>query len=126
MRTTFTRKEHTESGLALILILLIVFLIWHAGVCIKLAVAIALLVMIIPATVYPFTFLWLNISDFLGKIISKILLAVIFGLFVIPVGLFRKMAGKDNLKLKLFKKSEESVFTNREHEYIKEDLLHPF
>jgi hypothetical protein len=82
--------------------------------------------MIKPLLVYPFTFIWLNVSNLFGKIISKILLAIIFFLFVLPVGYFRKISGKDNLNLKKFKKSGQSVFINRDHTFTKDDMIHPY
>jgi hypothetical protein len=82
--------------------------------------------MIKPLLVYPFTFIWLNVSNLFGKIISKVLLAIIFFLFVLPVGYFRKISGKDNLNLKKFKKSGQSVFINRDHTFTKDDMIHPY
>jgi hypothetical protein len=82
--------------------------------------------MIAPVLIYPFTFIWLNVSDFLGKIISKIILTVIYCIVLLPVALFRKIAGKDNLKLKQFHKSDKSVFIERNHLFTKNDMLNPF
>jgi hypothetical protein len=126
MRKSFNTKEHIDSGLAFILIILIIGLIFKLTITYKLAVVAILLLMIKPGIFYPFTFVWLNISDFMGKIISKVLLSVIFLVFVMPVGLFRKLNGKDSLKLKFFRKSGHSVFIERNHKFIKEDLINPY
>ena len=82
--------------------------------------------MIKPAMIYPFTILWLNLSDILGKIVSRIILAIIYCVFLLPVALIRKIAGKDNLKLKQFRKSDQSVFIERNHLFTKDDMLNPF
>ena len=126
MKTKFDHKEHIDSGLALVLILLFTNLMWKQAWTIKTAFICILIVMIKPLLIYPFTFIWLNITDLLGKIISKIVLAVIFILFIIPVGFFRKLIGKDNLKLKQFKKSDKSVFVDRNHTFTKDDMLNPY
>ena len=45
--------------------------------------------------------LWFRFGLFLGKIISPIIMAVIFFLVVTPIGLLMRMFGKDVLNLKL-------------------------
>lgn len=126
MKTKFNNKEHSDSGLALILMLLLIGVIWKFDLAVKIAVICVLIAMIKPLLFYPFTFIWLNISNVLGKIMSKIILTVIFYLFVAPVGLFRKILGKDSLKLNQFRKSDKSVFIERDHTFTKNDMLNPY
>ena len=47
---------------------------------------------------------WFKFGIFLGKIISPIIMGVIFFLVVTPIGLFMRLLGKDVLNLKLNKK----------------------
>lgn len=55
---------------------------------------------------------WMILGLLLGKIINPIVLGIIyFGLFT-PIGLFRKIIGKDELKLKL--KNMNSYWQHRE------------
>ena len=126
MRTTFSRKEHTDSGLALLLLLLVFFLIYDYKGFLYAAVGICLIVMILPLIIYPFTWLWLNLSHFLGSVMSRIILSLIFIVFVIPVGTLRRLLGKDALKLKQFKQTQQSVFETRNHSYTKEDIENPY
>ncbi len=126
MKTRFTHKENIDSGLALVLILLLSGIIWKHGWTIKVSVFCILIIMIKPTLFYPFTFIWLNISDILGKTMSRIILTVVFLLFVIPVGFIRKISGKDNLKLDQFRKSDKSVFIERNHTFTKDDMLNPY
>jgi hypothetical protein len=53
-------------------------------------------------------------------------LSLIFLVFVLPVGMFRKLTGKDSLKIKMFRKSGRSVFIERNHKFTKEDLINPY
>ncbi len=126
MRKSFTTKEHTDSGLAFLLLLLLTGLILKTALAYKLAVVCILLLLIKPQIFYPFTFLWLNLSDFLGKIFSRVLLSVIFLVFVVPMAIFRRLIGKDPLKRKMFRKSESSVFVERNHMFTREDLINPY
>ena len=52
----------------------------------------------------PLNILWFKFGLFLGKIISPIIMAVIFFLVVTPIGLLMRLFGKDVLNLKLNKK----------------------
>ncbi len=91
-----------------------------------LAIAEVIILLIAPVMIFPFTFLWLNISDLLGKIMSKVILTLVFFIFVWPVSMIRKAMGKDSLKLKEFKKDTSSVFINRNHTYTGTDLTTPY
>jgi hypothetical protein len=126
MRTSFNRKEHTDSGLALVFLLLLIGLIWHITLLIKFALVCVLIIMVKPSVFYPFTIIWLNLSDRLGKTMSKILMALIFTFFVVPIAFFRNISGKDNLKLKQFRKSDKSVFNERNHLFTRDDMLNPY
>ncbi len=126
MKTDFTEKEHLNSGLAFLLLLLIIGLGWHYTILLKIAVVAVLLLLTKPVIFYPFTFIWLNLSDGLGKIMSKIILSLIFFVIVFPTALIRRIIGNDTLMLKQFKKSNQSVFVERNHAYSKNDLINPF
>ena len=127
IKTSFIKKEHVDSGLALLLLSLITG-VWlnHQQAVILIAIAEVLILLIAPVILYPFTFLWLNISDFLGRIMSKIILTVIFIVFVCPVAIARRAMGKDTLMLKKFKSSDGSVFTDRSHDQTKTDFTAQF
>jgi len=126
MKSHFTKKEHTDSGLALILLTVITGLFTHEDVFFRITILEVLLLMIAPVVLFPFTFFWLNLSHVLGIVMSKIILSMIFILLVVPIGLFRQIIGKDRLNLKKFSKPEPSVFIIREYEFSKSDLIAPY
>ena len=51
----------------------------------------------------PLNKLWFKFGILLGKIVSPVIMAVIFFLVVTPIGLFMRMIGKDLLNLKFNK-----------------------
>ena len=53
----------------------------------------------------PFNHLWFKLGIFLGKIISPLIMAMIFFLVVTPIGIIMRILRKDLLNLK-FKKSD--------------------
>jgi len=126
LRTSFSKKEHTDSGLALLLITLLVGQFSNLHFTSLVAIAEVLILLIAPILIFPFTFLWLNISELLGKIMSKVILTLVFLMFVCPVSFIRKAMGKDTLRLKKFKKDSNSVFTERNHTYNRTDLSTPY
>jgi len=126
MKTKFTVQEHTGSGLALALLLLLAGMATRQGLFYRIAALCILLLMAKPALLYPFTVLWLNLSDFAGRVMSRLLLAVIYFAVVLPVALVRRAAGIDTLQLRQFKKSNLSAFIVRNHEFTREDMANPF
>jgi hypothetical protein len=52
----------------------------------------------------PLNILWFKFGVFLGKIVSPLIMGIIFFLVVTPIGLLMRLFGKDILHLKLNKK----------------------
>ncbi|MCB7481796.1 hypothetical protein [Christiangramia sediminis] len=88
--------------------------------------AVLLVSLIIPVVFKPLAFLWFGLGKLLSFITSNLLLILLFFLLVTPVGLFRKILGKDSLKLKNFKRSSNSVLLERNHIFNPSDLKNPF
>lgn len=121
-----TRDQARDSGMAAVLILLLIGLFTRADAWYAVAVAALLMNMVFPMFYYPFAILWFGIARIMGAIMSKVLLIVIYFIILLPVALVRQFAGKDPLLLKGFKKSRESVLKARDHDYQACDLERPF
>lgn len=63
---------------------------------------------------------WLALAHFLGYVNSKILLTLIFYLFLTPLAWLYRLTHGDFLRLK--SKNPDSYWTPRDHAYTKEDL----
>ncbi|MFT6524634.1 MAG: hypothetical protein ACJAZU_001663 [Bacteriovoracaceae bacterium] len=66
------------------------------------------------------------ISPFISKAIYIPLLSISFFLLILPIGLLRKIIGRDNINNKKFHKDIKSNFDITELEYTSDDLTHPF
>ena len=55
-------------------------------------------------TLYPLNKIWFKFGIFLGKIISPLVMGLIFFTVVTPIGLFMRLLNKDLLSLKFNKK----------------------
>ncbi len=124
--TSITKDQAKDSGMAIVLILMLIGLITKDDIYYKIATGVLLMNMIFPMFYYPFAIFWLGISGIMGSIVSKVLLFVIYLIIVLPVALWRRLLGKDSLLLKGFKRSSESVMRSRNHVYEAADLEKPF
>ncbi|MGI6393806.1 MAG: SxtJ family membrane protein [bacterium] len=119
-------KKALDSGLALVLISLIVFFITDCLYALYFATGFLLLCMTIPSVFKPFAKVWFGFSHLLGAIVSKVILSIVFFVVVTPIGLLRELLGKDSLMLKKFKKGKDSVLVERNHLYTKDDISKPY
>tara|TARA_B110000263_G_C14923000_1_gene335675 strand:+ start:113 stop:508 length:396 start_codon:yes stop_codon:yes gene_type:complete len=54
-----------------------------------------------PSHLLPFNKLWMELGLLIGKVVSPIVLGAVFFLLITPVGMAMRLAGRDELQLKL-------------------------
>jgi hypothetical protein len=124
--SNITKDQARDTGMAIVLLCLIMSLVFKKKELVFAAIAFLVLDMIWPnAYRYPAK-IWLGFSHLLGTIMSRIILSIIYFALVTPVGLIRKICGSDSMMLKTWKKSTGSVFESRNHTYSKNDIEHPY
>lgn len=62
---------------------------------------------------------WFKLAELLGWINSRILLSLVFYIFLSPLAMLNRLFSKDLLKLK---KSAGSMYSPRNHKFTKKDL----
>jgi len=87
------------------------------------AISVALITLIIPSSQKLILWIWDKIAHVLGWINTRILLTLVFYLFLYPVSLIARIKLKNLLQLK---KQGNTVFEERNHLYTKEDLENPW
>jgi hypothetical protein len=87
---------------------------------VEIAFAIGLISIFIPLAAKGIEWAWLKFAMALGWINSRILLSVIYFVFLMPIAWISRLFTKDPLLLKAKKSS--SLYTTRNHLYKKEDL----
>ncbi len=120
------KKQCIEFGQLCAAVMLLLFFYFNQKIFIGIALIMLLLNLIVPLIFYPFAVVWFLLADKLSIVSSLVTLSVIFFIIVVPVGLLRRLFGKDNLALKQFKKSKQSVMIIRNHVYSMGDLVHTF
>ncbi len=126
LKRKITKDQSRDTGMAMVLLLLIVFLSRKKEGYLFAAMALHVINMTAPQVFRPVAVLWLGLSDLLGAVVSRILLSIVFFAVVTPIGLLRRLMGKDSLKLRAFKAGKDSVMLERNHTFIGRDLERPF
>ena len=121
-----SKDQCKDTGLAFVLILLILNFTFPGRYWLFIATAIIVLTMSAPGYLQPIARVWFGTAELIGTYVSKAILFVVFYGLVTPIGLLRRLFKKDSLKLKEFKKGRESVMDERNKTYKAEDLVKPF
>jgi hypothetical protein len=126
VHTKPTKEQAKDTGMALVLILLIVWFVSKREGYLMVAMAAHVLNMIAPQIYRPAAVVWFGLSHVLGSVMSRVVLGLIFFLVVTPVGLVRKAMGADAMRLKIFKAGRGSVMRARNHTYTGKDIEQPY
>ena len=124
--TSATPAQSRDTGLAMILICLLLAYFGQRPQFVPLALILLILAMVWPASFRPLAGPWFGLSHLLGGVASKIILTVLFFGLVLPIGLIRRRLGADPLQLKKWKKATYSVFHNRQGPVQPQDLEKPY
>jgi hypothetical protein len=120
------QEQSKDTGMALVLLLLILALTFKRDLFLLGALGIQLLTMITPEWFRPAAFVWFGLSHLLGTFFSRIILTIVYFLVVTPVGLCRRALGVDTLQLTTFRASRDSVMQERNHTFVAGDVERPY
>jgi len=123
---TISKKQASDTGMAIVLIFLLVGLFTQNDLYYKIAIPVLIINMTFPMFYYPFAIVWLGFSHILGTVMSKIILTIVYFIIVLPVGIFRRIIGKDSLQLSNFKKGNDSVMKERNYTFSSIDIENPY
>jgi ABC-type nitrate/sulfonate/bicarbonate transport system permease component len=120
------RDRSRDTGLALVLLLLIATLTTGRRGLVTAALVVLVVTMTAPLVFRPLSVVWFGFSNVLGTVMSKVLLAAVFYLIVTPIGVVRRLLGHDSLRLRAFKAGDASVLHARQHVFVPDDLEKPY
>ena len=115
-------SQAKDSGMALVLIGLILYIVFRFEPLLLITVGLLIVDMTVPKLFKPFAWLWFGFSIIIGSFVSRVILTILFFALITPIGLIRKLAGKDPMQLNKWKKDSGSVFIFRNHLYTKDDI----
>ena len=126
LKINITRDQSKDTGMAMTLILLLLNRSFRHEAWLIGAIAALVIDMTIPQVYRPLAVVWFGLSQLIGMLTSRIILSVVFFGVVIPIGLLRRLYGKDPLNLKAFKAGSNSVMKARDHRFVAADLEKPY
>ena len=119
------REKHLETILSIILGLAVIYWGTKNRYLLPAIVIIAAIGLFSSYLTEKIHWLWTKLSHVMGMVMSKILLSVIFFVFLFPIAvLSRLFSKKDSMQLK--KASCPSYYVARDHGYTAEDLENPW
>ena len=113
------RSKHLETCIVIITGLLVFWLIYEVKVLITIAVAIGIIGAFIPGIAKWINWAWYKLAEAMGFVMSKVLLTLVFFIFLFPVSILYRLFNKDTLQLK---RKTDTYWTKRDHRYSGKDL----
>ncbi len=121
-----TNDQARDTGMAMVLICLLLLYWGHRPLFLPLAIVILILTMAWPKIFRPAAVFWFGFSHIMGNLVSKVFLTIVFFGLVTPIGVLRRWLGKDSLQLRQWKKDTGSVLIERKGAMLPEDLINPY
>lgn len=121
-----TKDQSRDTGMAVVLLFLLIFASKKKEGYLLAAIILQVVNMAAPQVFKPVALVWLGFSELLGAVMSRILLSIVFFAVVTPIAVFRRLVGKDSLKLRAFKAGKDSVMVERNHTFVGRDLERPY
>lgn len=124
---TFLKVKTTKDLQAILVIVsgLLVLYIWLGHVSLVYAACgIGVGSLLFPFLGKGIVWLWYKIAEVLGYVNSRIILSLIYWLFLVPLGLVYKVFNKDTMAIK--KSERGSTFVERNHQFEAKDLENPW
>ena len=115
-----TELDRVKALLTMVTGFVVLYFIFDQEWLLYLAGGVGVLSLMIPAAGKGIVWLWFKIALVLGWINSRILLSIVFYVFLFPIALLFKLSSKNPLQLK--KDAETSLWHERRHTYEAKDL----
>lgn len=114
-----SREKNIEAILVICLGLVVFYLILDIRILLLISVLLGLAGLFIPFIAKWVAKGWYGLSHVMGFVMSKVVLTIVYFVFLYPMALIARAGNKLSIKLK---KSPESYWTVRNYSYKKEDL----
>ncbi len=120
-----SKTKYLETCLVISTGFVLLWFIYETKILLHVAFVIGIFGIFIPPAAKGITWFWFKLADVLGAIIPKIVLVLVFFIFLFPVAFLYRLFNKRPLDLK--KKPEGGSYWNtRNYTYGKKDLINPW
>jgi len=117
------RQKVLEAILTIAAALMILFFAFDVEVLLPIALGLILVGLISKWLSAKIIWVWFKLSEGMGYVMSRVILTIVFFLFLFPISVLYRMFNKDTLKLR---KTGRSTYTDRSHTYTATDLENPW
>ncbi|HWB62087.1 MAG TPA: SxtJ family membrane protein [Chitinophagales bacterium] len=123
MKEKLTREKELETILTICVALVVFFLIGrqHHKYFLTLSVVLGLIGMFSKYLTAKIAWGWMKLSEMMGAVTSKIILSVVFFVFLMPIAFLARLFGNSN-SLQLKKNDGPTYYFTRNHRYTAKDL----
>ncbi|MVM31001.1 hypothetical protein GO755_13255 [Spirosoma sp. HMF4905] len=112
--------EKVKAQLVIVTGLVVLYFVFKSPWFLYGAVAVGVLSLAVPVVGDLIVKAWFKIAEVLGNINGKIILSVLFFVFLWPIAMLYRLTSKNPLSIK--RTDEKSFYNERNHLYTKEDL----
>jgi hypothetical protein len=116
---TANKEEIRKAQLVIVTGLLLLYFLFKKAFLLNISLILGLIFLFIPLIGNWIVSLWSKLAEVLGWINSRILLSIVYFIFLVPVSIFFKLFNKNPLSLK---KTPSSLYTERNYTYTSKDL----
>ncbi len=121
---SYSAEQNLRTLVVLAMGLLVLFLVFHKPWISWTALGVLLIAAFSDWLSAKVAWLWLKLAELLGKVNSRILLSLVFFIFLVPLALMRRLFVRNALDLK--RPTENTLYKTRNHRYVAEDLENPW
>src|SRR4028119_236829 len=116
--------DKVKAQLVIVTGLLVLYFVFKSPWWLYASLGVGILSVFVPVVGDLIVRVWFKIAEVLGNINGKIILSVLFFVFLFPIALLYRLATKNPLAIK--RSRDSSFYTERNHTYTKIDLEHPW
>ena len=113
------KAKSLETILVLAGALIVTYWVTQKKIFLLLALILILIGITSPFIADKISVAWLKFSEIIGSVMSKVILSIIYFVFLVPIALLYQLSKKDYLSLK---RKKDSYYINRSHTYSPKDL----
>jgi hypothetical protein len=114
------REKHLETILVLVLALGIIYWFTDSGYYLVAAGILAFIGIFIPFLAGKIHWAWMRLAHYLGWVMSKVLLTIVYVVFLLPLAFFSRLfKSKNGVTLK---RNQQSYFVERNFTYTKSSI----
>ncbi len=113
-------SEKVKAQLVIVTGLVVLYFVFKSPWWLYAAAAVGVLSLAIPVVGDLIVKAWFKVAEILGNINGKIILSVMFFVFLWPIAMLYRLSTKNPLTIK--RTNDSSFYTERNHQYTKDDL----